>query len=165
MNTLKLSKLWGIDPIDLLSTVQTLSKEPYTDEFQILSKDAIELAAIELDKEIEFVEDPKLKADLKQRAPVVTIMGHVDHGKTTLLDAFRHSQKCAEEYGDITQSIGAFTFRTDNDFEITFIDTPGHAAFNNLRVRGAKVTDLIVLVVSCIESVQPQTLEVIQIAK
>ena len=100
-----------------------------------------------------------------ERAPVVTIMGHVDHGKTTLLDAFRHSNRADHEFGAITQSIGAFTFKTDNDHEITFIDTPGHEAFNNLRVRGAKVTDMIILVISAIESVQPQTVEVIEIAR
>lgn len=103
--------------------------------------------------------------NFKVRSPVVTIMGHVDHGKTTLLDAFRHSQKCKEEFGDITQSIGAFTFTTDSNHEITFIDTPGHEAFQNLRVRGAKVTDMIILVISAIESVQPQTLEVIHLAQ
>jgi translation initiation factor IF-2 len=90
---------------------------------------------------------------VKRRSPVVTIMGHVDHGKTTLLDAFRHSTRAKEEFGDITQSIGAFTFKTDHDQEVTFIDTPGHEAFNNLRMRGAKVTDIIILVISAIESV------------
>jgi translation initiation factor IF-2 len=100
-----------------------------------------------------------------ERSPVVTIMGHVDHGKTTLLDSFRHSTRVNEEFGSITQSIGAFTFKTDSDYEITFIDTPGHEAFNNLRVRGAKVTDIIILVISAIESVQPQTVEVIEIAR
>lgn len=120
--------------------------------------------ALEFDKEIEFIED-NAKRLMKERAPVVTIMGHVDHGKTTLLDAFRHSSKVKEEFGDITQSIGAFTFKTDGDHEVTFIDTPGHEAFNNLRIRGAKVTDMIILVISAIESVQPQTIEVIQLAK
>ena len=92
-------------------------------------------------------------------------MGHVDHGKTTLLDSFRHSTRANEEFGAITQSIGAFTFLTDSEHEVTFIDTPGHEAFNNLRVRGAKVTDIIILVISAIESVQPQTVEVIELAK
>lgn len=97
-------------------------------------------------------------------------MGHVDHGKTTLLDAFRTDHnKCAEEYGAITQSIGAFTLKdagfdchiADNASlkgaaagEITFIDTPGHEAFQNMRARGAKVTDMIILVISAVESVQ-----------
>jgi translation initiation factor IF-2 len=114
-----------------------------------------------------------------RRAPIITIMGHVDHGKTTLLDAFRTDfNKCAEEYGAITQSIGAFTISapefTHNqgdelsnkaEGEVTFIDTPGHEAFVNLRSRGAKVTDIIILVVSAVESVQKQTIEVIEMAK
>ena len=116
-----------------------------------------------------------------RRAPIITIMGHVDHGKTTLLDAFRTDyNKCAEEYGAITQSIGAFTIsapeftRNENspaeltnqsEGEVTFIDTPGHEAFVNLRSRGAKVTDIIVLVISAVESVQKQTIEVIELAR
>lgn len=115
-----------------------------------------------------------------RRAPIITIMGHVDHGKTTLLDAFRTDfNKCAEEYGAITQSIGAFTIsapeftRTDDsaeltnkaEGEVTFIDTPGHEAFVNLRSRGAKVTDIIILVISAVESVQKQTIEVIELAQ
>jgi len=98
-------------------------------------------------------------------------MVHVDHGKTTLLDAFRtNHDKCASEYGAITQSIGAFTVPsglTDEDCptEITFIDTPGHEAFCNMRSRGAKVTDMIILVISAVESVQQQTIEVINLAR
>lgn len=152
----------------ILKKLQELCREPYTDEFQLLSQDAIETMALEFEKEIEFVEDKSngsQKSVIEERAPVVTIMGHVDHGKTTLLDAFRHSTKAKEEFGDITQSIGAFTFTTDSDHVVTFIDTPGHEAFNNLRVRGAKVTDIIILVISAIESVQPQTIEVIEIAR
>ena len=87
-------------------------------------------------------------------------MGHVDHGKTTLLDAFRTDfNKCGEEFGEITQTIGAFTIKVDDieldggSSEITFIDTPGHEAFQNMRSRGAKVTDMIILVISAVESI------------
>ena len=89
-----------------------------------------------------------------ERRPVITIMGHVDHGKTTLLDALRHSNIVGTEYGQITQSIGAFTVNTQSSERITFIDTPGHAAFTNMRVRGAKTTDLVIMVVSAIEGIQ-----------
>ena len=167
-NTFRLSRLFDLEAHLLLSRLQTLMlREPYTDEFQILSQDAIETLALEFDKEIEFVEDKtnSMKQRIVERSPVVTIMGHVDHGKTTLLDAFRHSTRVKEEFGAITQSIGAFTFVTDSEHEVTFIDTPGHEAFNNLRVRGAKVTDIIILVISAIESVQPQTIEVIELAR
>ena len=100
-------------------------------------------------------------------------MGHVDHGKTTLLDAFRTDfNRCGEEYGEITQSIGAFTITLPKicgtelaESKATFIDTPGHEAFSNMRVRGAKVTDMIILVISAIESIKRQTLEVIDLAK
>lgn len=95
-------------------------------------------------------------------------MGHVDHGKTTLLDQFRQSKGktlAEQEFGLITQTIGAFTIRTRSKKEITFIDTPGHEAFQNLRARGAKVTDMIILVISAVESVQKQTIEVIELAR
>ena len=100
-----------------------------------------------------------------ERAPVVTIMGHVDHGKTTLLDAFRHSNRADHEFGAITQSIGAFTFKTDNDHEITFIDTPGHESFTNLRSRGSSLCDMAVLVVDIMHGLEQQTLESIQFLK
>ena len=108
------------------------------------------------------------KKHFRKRAPVVTIMGHVDHGKTTLLDSFRQSKGktlAEQEFGLITQTIGAFTIQTQNKQEITFIDTPGHEAFQNMRARGAKVTDMIVLVISAVESVQKQTIEVIELAR
>jgi translation initiation factor IF-2 len=81
-------------------------------------------------------------------------MGHVDHGKTTLLDSFRNSHIADQEYGAITQAIGAFTLKTKCNYDITFIDTPGHEAFENMRQRGAKVTDMVIIVVSAIESCQ-----------
>ncbi len=117
-----------------------------------------------LKDEVEIKEEPDNPEDLKPRSPVVTIMGHVDHGKTKLLDAIRNSSIAEHETGGITQHIGAYRVKTKNG-EITFIDTPGHEAFTSLRARGANVTDIVILVVSAVEGVMPQTIEALNHAK
>ncbi|MFD1862481.1 translation initiation factor IF-2 [Planococcus chinensis] len=169
----ELAKKLGREPSEIIKKLFMLGVMATIN--QELDKDAIELICAEYEVEVEeeiLVDKSDLEvyfeaedeALLQERPPVVTIMGHVDHGKTTLLDSIRNTKVTAGEAGGITQHIGAYQV-VENGKKITFLDTPGHAAFTTMRARGAKVTDLAIIVVAADDGVMPQTVEAINHAK